>query len=152
MTGVQTCALPIYLCRRADDSVLGGRIVEVEAYIHEEDRACHARHGPTPRARIMFGPPGRAYVYLVYGMHDCLNVVCEPDGVPAAVLVRAVEPEPGLQGRTDGPGKLCRALRITRAHNGLDLCRARLWIEEGEPARRVAATERIGVERSKSVV
>ena len=71
------------------------RIIEVEAYIGESDRASHARFGPTPRNRIMYGPPGHAYVYLVYGMHDCLNVVTEPVGVPAALLIRAVEPTRG---------------------------------------------------------
>lgn len=73
-----------------------GRIVEVEAYIGQDDRASHARFGPTERNRVMFGPPGRAYVYLVYGMYDCLNVVTEPDGSPAALLIRAVEPLEGV--------------------------------------------------------
>lgn len=136
-----------HLCHRIGRRVLSGRIVETEAYIGEEDQACHARFGPTPRARLLFGPPGHAYVFLIYGMYDCFNVVAEPDGRPAAVLVRAVEPDEGVTGKTDGPGKLTRALHITRAHNGLDLTRGRLWIEDrGEPAPQIAATARIGVE------
>jgi DNA-3-methyladenine glycosylase len=90
--------LGTYLVRRDDDgTVRVGRIVEVEAYIGPEDRACHARFGRTERNAVMFGPPGHAYVYLVYGMYDCLNVVVEPDGYPAAILVRAVEPILGIE-------------------------------------------------------
>jgi DNA-3-methyladenine glycosylase len=128
-----------------------GRIVEVEAYIGEEDRASHARMGPTARNRVMFGPPGHAYVYLVYGMHHCLNVVTEPAPRPAAVLIRAVEPlegasamraardaaaartrPPGKPSPTRppvavarlaaGPGLVAAAFSITRALTGLDLC------------------------------
>jgi DNA-3-methyladenine glycosylase len=124
-----------------------GRIVEVEAYVHEEDQACHARFGRTKRAELLYGPPGHAYVFLIYGMYDCFNVVCEPKDSPAAVLVRAVEPDPGVPGRTDGPGKLCRALGITRALNGADLLRGTIWLEDrGEPAPRMKATPRIGVD------
>src|SRR6185369_1253902 len=104
------------------------RIVEVEAYLGERDAASHARRGPTPRAAIMFGPPGRLYVYLIYGMHHCMNFVTEPDGTAGAVLIRAAEPLPGRAGERAraaapmrGPAKLCSALGITRAHNGLDL-------------------------------
>ena len=89
------------------------RIAEVEAYIGEADRASHARFGPTPRNRIMYGPPGHAYVYLVYGMHDCLNVVTEPVGAPAALLIRAVEPIEGAQSM-----RLDRALRAGRGRRG----------------------------------
>jgi DNA-3-methyladenine glycosylase len=138
-----------HLCHRVGRRVRSGRIVETEAYIGQEDQACHARFGPTPRARILFGPPGHAYVFLIYGMYDCFNVVCEPAGRPAAVLVRALEPDPGVDQRTDGPGKLCRALAITRTQNHADLCTARspLWIEaRDERAPRIAITERIGVE------
>ncbi len=125
-----------------------GRIVEVEAYVHEDDQACHARFGRTKRAETLYGPPGHAYVFLIYGMYDCFNVVCEPAGSPAAVLVRALEPLPPLEGGTDGPGKLCRALAINRAHNGADLVRgATLWLERRNRKRvRVAATPRIGVD------
>jgi DNA-3-methyladenine glycosylase len=125
--------------------------VEVEAYLGEEDRASHARMGPTPRNRVMFGPPGMAYVYLVYGMHHCLNVVTEPESRPAAVLIRAVEPIEGIDamrqarlaaiartrraGRSapaaqsvpdarlaSGPGLLAAAFSIDRSDTGADLC------------------------------
>jgi DNA-3-methyladenine glycosylase len=137
-----------YLCTRRGRAVRAGRIVEVEAYIGEEDQACHARFGRTRRAEILFGPPGRAYVFLVYGMHHCVNAVCEADGRPAAVLVRALEPAEGVVDATDGPGKLCRALGIGRADNGRDLTRGRrVWIEDrgGVPVR-AACTPRIGVD------
>jgi DNA-3-methyladenine glycosylase len=99
-----------------------GRIVETEAYLGPDDRASHARSGPTPRARVMFGPPGHAYVYLIYGVYHCLNLVTERDGFPAAVLIRAVEPLAGITGRTQGPGLVCLAMGIDLALNGADLC------------------------------
>ncbi|MCU1278107.1 MAG: DNA-3-methyladenine glycosylase [bacterium] len=125
-----------------------GRIVEVEAYVHEEDQACHARFGRTKRAETLYGAPGHAYVYLIYGMYEMFNIVCEPKDSPAAVLVRALEPVPPLEGGTDGPGKLCRALAINRAHNGADLVRgATVWLERRNRKRvRVATTPRIGVD------
>ena len=103
------------------------RIVEVEAYLGERDAASHARRGRTPRSAIMFGPPGHLYVYLIYGMHHCVNVVTEVDGTAGAVLLRAAEPlegfEPAAAGARilAGPGKLCSGFGITRAANGLDL-------------------------------
>lgn len=99
----------------------------------------------------MFGPPGHAYVYLIYGMYDCFNVVAGPWGTGAAVLVRAVVPIVNCEGDADGPGKLCRALRITRAHSGIDLLGDRLFIEErgrGGPVVRVARGPRVGVDSS----
>jgi len=128
----------------------GGRIVETEAYIGEHDLACHAAKGLTPRTEVMFGPPGRAYVYVIYGMHHCFNVVTDAAGVGAAVLIRAVEPLEGLpeDARTDGPGRLCKALGLTRAHNRLELQSPRLYLTEGTPVpeERVARGPRIGVE------
>jgi DNA-3-methyladenine glycosylase len=127
-----------------------GRIVETEAYIGEHDLACHAAKGLTPRTEVMFGPPGRAYVYLIYGMHHCFNVVTDAAGVGAAVLVRAVEPVEGFPPgtRTNGPGRLCKAFGITLAHNRFDLKASVLYLTAGEPVeeRQVARGPRIGVD------
>jgi DNA-3-methyladenine glycosylase len=98
-----------------------GRIVEVEAYLGPHDLAAHSSKGFTDRTQVMFGPPGHAYVYLIYGMHHCMNVVTERRGHGAAVLLRAVEPVKNLEGRTQGPGLLCRALGIDRSLNAHDL-------------------------------
>ena len=98
-----------------------GRIVEVEAYLGPHDLASHSSRGRTARTRVMFGPPGHAYVYLVYGMHCCMNIVTERAGHASAVLVRAVEPVKNLEHNTRGPGRLCKAMRIDRRLNGHDL-------------------------------
>jgi len=108
--------------------------VETEAYVGTHDLACHAARGRTPRTEILFGPPGRAYVYFIYGMHYCVNAVTEPEGHASAVLIRALEPDPGVDGRTDGPGRLCKALGIDRSHNGEDLTGDRLFITAGDRA------------------
>jgi len=126
----------------------GGIIVETEAYVGAHDLACHASKGRTRRTEVMFGPPGHAYVYLVYGMHHCFNAVTGPEGEAAAVLVRAVAPGEGLEGRTDGPGRLCRAFGLSRAQDGWDLCGSSgVWVEEGEgvPRRLVERGPRVGV-------
>lgn len=111
-----------------------GRIVEVEAYIGEDDPACHAFRGLTPRTRIMYGPPGHAYVYFTYGMHFMLNVVTEQEGFPAAVLIRALEPVSGFRSKdprpANGPGKLCKAMQIDKRLNGISLHSKKLWIGE----------------------
>jgi DNA-3-methyladenine glycosylase len=121
---------------------LGGRIVEVEAYLGEVDAAAHSFRGVTPRTRVIFGPPGYAYVYLSYGIHHCLNVVAEPEGRAGCVLIRAVE------GVGNGPGKLTRALGITRDLNGSDLTLGPLTIRQGRPPREILVTPRIGIRQS----
>lgn len=140
--------LGMLLVHRHDGQERAGRIVEVEAYRGEEDLACHAAPGPTARNAPMYGPAGHAYVYLIYGMYDMMNVVTWPEGAPSAVLVRAVEPVHGIDRKTDGPGKLTRALGITRALNREDLRGERLFIAEGEPVpdRLVEQSPRIGVD------
>lgn len=148
---------------RLDEGMrLAGRITEVEAYIGEDDRASHASPGPTARNAPMYGPPGHTYVYLIYGVHHCLNVVTEREGFPAAILIRAIEPlegltiiqqRRGLQGPpralTCGPGRVCQALDIDRSLNTCDLCApdARLWIEDASPIpeKQIARSPRIGV-------
>lgn len=137
---------------------VGGYIVEVEAYMGPHDRAAHSYGGRrTPRTEVMFGPPGRAYVYTIH-RHHCLNVVSGKVGHPEAILVRALEPTRGIErmierrGRrdhlTDGPGKLCQALGITRAQNGWDFLTSPLRIQEGIPVTTVAVGTRIGIENA----
>jgi len=117
-----------YLVRETADGQQAGRIIEVEAYKGFQDRASHALRGRTKRTEIMFGPPGLAYVYLIYGMYHCLNVVTERAEYPAAVLIRAVEHEGSL---IDGPGRVCRAFTIDRTLNQHDVTRGTaLWVEE----------------------
>jgi DNA-3-methyladenine glycosylase len=137
-----------YLVHVVDGTERIGRIVEVEAYLGEHDRAAHSSKGRTARTQVMFGPPGHAYVYLIYGMHSCMNVVTEREGHASAVLLRALEPVANLEGRTQGPGLLCRAMGIDRARNAHDLLGDELYIAEvrGEPAPRIVKRPRIGVD------
>jgi DNA-3-methyladenine glycosylase len=136
-----------YLVRSLDGREVAGRIIEVEAYVGPGDKACHASKGKTRRTEVMFGPGGMAYVYLIYGMYHCLNVVTEREEFPAAVLIRAIELDGVL---IDGPGRLCRALQIDRSLNRIDLTiQESLWFEDrgGRILRRqVAALPRIGVD------
>ena len=139
--------LGMHLVRLLDGERLAGTIIEAEAYRGEEDLACHAKAGRTPRTEVMYGPPGRAYIYFTYGMHWMLNCVCGPEGFPSAALLRAILPTEGLEriasrraGRpeaqwTDGPAKLTQALGIDGSLNGADLCSTSqsLWIEMGQP-------------------
>ncbi len=161
------------LVRVLEGERVSGRIVETEAYIGEEDEASHASPGPTERNASMYKRPGYAYVYLIYGMYHCFNVVTEREGFPAAVLIRALEPLEGLDGMrerrdrveaggtrsredlrklTGGPGRLCQALAIDRRHDGADLCAAEtsrqtLFLEVGErvPDAAVVTSPRINV-------
>lgn len=140
--------LGMRLVRLLDGVRLSGRIIETEAYRGEEDLACHARAGRTPRTAIMYGPAGHAYVYFTYGMHWMLNCVTEPEGFPAAVLIRAVQVEEGREvvavrragvqpsAWTSGPARLCAAFGIDRELNGVDLTSpdSPLWIEPGPGA------------------
>ena len=136
-----------YLVRVIDGRILAGKIVEVEAYVGSKDRACHASKGRTQRTEVMFGPAGVAYVYLIYGMYHCLNVVTEREEFPSAVLIRAIELDGEL---IDGPGRLCRALEVDRRLNLVDLTIGEsLWFEDrGEVVGRgtVGAYPRIGVD------
>ena len=137
-----------------------GMIVETEAYPGGDDFASHSARGITPRTRVIFGPPGHAYVYFIYGMYQCLNLVCEPDGTPGCVLVRALEPLAGIgtmqsrrsaarkvENLASGPGKLTLALGITLQHNGADVTRGSLVVREPVENRRfeIQVTPRIGI-------
>jgi len=152
------------LVRHVDGQRLAGRIVETEAYHQEGDEACHAFRGRTQRNAVMFGPPGRLYVYFIYGMHHCMNVVVEPEGVGAAVLIRALEPLEGLEAMrrrrgpriaprdtANGPAKACQALGVDRALDGADLLAGpEIRLEDG-PApkeREIVAATRIGIAKS----
>ena len=147
--------------RLLDDQRVSGLIVETEAYRGEEDLACHARAGLTPRTAVMYGPPGHTYVYFTYGIHWMLNCVTGPKGFPAAVLIRAIVPQEGLDviaanraGRPrqewcNGPAKLCQAMGIDGSLNGAALWNSTsdLWLEEGQPVAetQVKRTPRIGI-------
>ncbi|MBI1874802.1 MAG: DNA-3-methyladenine glycosylase [Acidobacteria bacterium] len=151
------------LVHRTPEGTTRGIIVEVEAYIGEDDAACHAAPGPTRRNAPMYGEPGHAYVYLNYGIHSLMNIVTEPPGSPAAVLVRALEPIEGVRlmrqrrqvrgapARPDhelcrGPGNLTRALGITLEENGADLLGRRLYIEDaGRRVEKCAWSPRVGI-------
>jgi DNA-3-methyladenine glycosylase len=146
--------------------LLAGRIVETEAYFGADDAAAHAFAGRTARNEVLFGPPGHAYVYFVYGMHYCLNVSCEPKGQAGCVLIRALEPVAGLERMAElrglaftqprllasGPGRLCQALNITRlAHNGVDVCDPRselVFAEDGAAAPEVVVGPRVGIRKA----
>ncbi len=164
------------LLRQRGKKRLAGRIVEVEAYLGSGDAAAHAAAGPTARNRVLFGPPGRAYVYFIYGNHYCLNVSCQPAGEAGCVLIRALEPVAGvaemararglslpartsgpalsrwLRQLTSGPGRLCEAFGITRPRdNGRNLTTrtSRLWLaDDGYLPQRILATPRIGIRRA----
>jgi DNA-3-methyladenine glycosylase len=141
--------LGMHLIHSGPEGEQVGRIVETEAYKGPHDLAAHSARGRrTRRTEVMFGPPGHAYVYLIYGFWNCLNIVTAADGTPHAVLLRALEPVSGIANTTHGPGLLCRALHIDRSLNGTDLLGNTLWLEK--PARyrapSVGRGPRIGVD------
>lgn len=157
------------LVRRESRNVLTGRIVEVEAYLGTGDAAAHAAAGRTTRNDVLFGPPGRAYVYFIYGNYYCLNVSCLPDGIAGGVLFRALEPLKGIEEMarargvdvrekrdwrklTSGPGRMAEAFGITRERdNGKDLTNPRsdLWIgDDGFRPRKIEVTKRIGITKA----
>lgn len=152
------------LVRRQGRQTLTARIVETEAYLGKNDPAAHSASGCTPRNEVIFGPPGYAYVYFIYGNHYCLNISCLPDGEAGGVLVRAVEPVTGTAAMakarglspadlrlTNGPGKLTQALAITRSDNGVNLSdatQALYLAEDNFPRPRIASTPRIGITKA----
>jgi len=147
------------LVHETPDGLSSGRIVEVEAYLPKNDPGCHAARGKTPRNSVMFGPPGYAYVYFCYGNHFMFNLVTEKEGIPGAVLIRALEPLKGQDlmvqrrvrfeshelGLTNGPGKLVQALGIHRLHNQFPLFKKPLYLIEGERKEKIGTTTRIGL-------
>ena len=140
----------MHLVHAEGRSIRSGRIVETEAYQGPQDLAAHSSRGRTSRTEVMFGPPGHAYVYFIYGVWHCLNIVTEAEGVPHAVLLRALEPVTGIDDKTWGPGLLCRAMHIDKRLNGADLCGDELWLERPPASSRrpprIARSARIGVE------
>jgi len=133
-----------FLVRKIGGKIIKAMITETEAYCGPKDLACHASKGRTKRTEVMFGPAGHAYVYLIYGMYYCLNIVTEDEGYPAAVLIRAVD-----AAGVNGPGKLCRFFKIDKTFNGEDLIKSkRLWIEEGIKIKpeQIKRSKRIGVD------
>ncbi|MCD7779174.1 MAG: DNA-3-methyladenine glycosylase [Candidatus Gastranaerophilales bacterium] len=143
--------LGMILCRRIKNNIFKGKIVETEAYTQEEE-SCHAYRGVTKRNAAMFKKPGISYVYFTYGMYHCLNVITEKEGYGSAVLIRAVEPLSKNFSNTNGPGKLCRELNITKELNETDLCtrKSPLWLEYGNCINDddVVQTTRIGIKNA----
>ena len=150
------------LVHRSPEGTAAGRIVEVEAYLPKDDPGCHAARGKTPRNEVMFGPAGHAYVYFCYGNHFLFNVVTEKEGVPGAVLLRALEPVEGiplmarrrgicpskpkdLRNLTNGPGKLVQAMGLGRKHNRFPLFKEKLFLRQSRSLGRIGVTTRIGI-------
>ncbi len=162
------------IVRKEGHKRLAGRIVEVEAYLGADDAAAHAAAGRTARNEVLFGPPGYAYVYFIYGVHYCLNISCLPEDVAGCVLIRALEPVQGIEEMTEarglsrdfnsvhnlraltsGPGKLCQALQITRTRdNGKDMLSSTsdlVVMDDGYRAKKICATPRIGITKSAAM-
>ncbi|HBA85296.1 MAG TPA: 3-methyladenine DNA glycosylase [Verrucomicrobia bacterium] len=137
-----------YLVHVSDGAERIGRIVETEAYLGPHDLAAHSARGLTARTRVMFGPPGHAYVYMIYGMYYCMNVVTEREGHASAVLLRAVEPIQNIEGRTQGPGLLCQAMHIDKNLNAHDLVSDDFFVAAPDREERIVLVKRprIGVD------
>lgn len=136
------------MVHQTESTIRVGRIVEVEAYLGPKDLAAHTSRGKTARTKAMFGPPGHAYVYLIYGMYHCMNAVTGPEGSGTALLIRALAPLDGIESGTNGPGRLCRAMDINLNHYGIDLCGDELWLGQDLAPRptNIARSPRIGVD------
>jgi len=161
------------LIHKTDEGIISGKIVETEAYVGQGDPGSHAYRGITQRNRVMFGSPGKAYIYLIYGKHHCFNIVTEKEGVAGAVLIRALEPKEGIElmkksrridgplsRLTNGPGKLTEALGITGSMNGNDLTGNRLFIMSENSSRkkgrtpkdfRIITTRRLGIRKGRNL-
>lgn len=148
------------ICYHSERGGLAARIVEVEAYIGEDDPACHAAPGPTRRNRVMYGKPGFSYIYFIYGMYYCFNIVTEREDYPAAVLLRAAEPLQGLDVMAEksprsrhsmilsGPGKFCRGFGLTGKQSGVDLTGSLIYLRENSlPVGEIVVTRRVGINR-----
>lgn len=140
-----------YLVHHVNGKTRTGKIVEVEAYLGPHDLAAHSAKGRTKRTEVMFGAPGHAYVYLIYGMYYCMNVVTEKEGHASAILLRALEPVQDIEGKTSGPGLLCNAMQIDKKLHGHDLQSEDLYIAaaENEPSFVIVKKPRIGVAYAK---
>jgi DNA-3-methyladenine glycosylase len=145
--------LGCFLVRKMGNKIMKAMITETEAYMGEDDLASHASKGRTPRTELMFGEAGHAYVYMIYGMYHCLNVVTEKKDFPAAVLIRSVKIEGVDHRRTNGPGKLCKFLKIDRKLNGLDITTGKkLWIKKATQKiseKSIVAGKRIGIDYAR---
>jgi DNA-3-methyladenine glycosylase len=143
--------LGCHLVYRSPEMERIGKIVEVEAYLGQHDLASHSSKGLTKRTTTMFGPPGYAYIYLIYGMYHCFNVVTEPEGIGSAILIRALEPIANITGRTQGPGLLCKSMTIDLRLNGTDLLSEHLFITPApiEQSIQIIEAPRIGVHYAK---
>ena len=154
------------LVRKTEEGIVKGRIVEVEVYKGTEEAMDYACHGfpmkRTSRTEIMFGEAGHAYIYLIYGMYSCLNIICNEENVPECVLIRALEPLEGIEvmqarrkqeklyALCSGPGKLCQALALTKNENGMDLCGEELYVEETKIGKlQIAESKRINIDYAK---
>jgi DNA-3-methyladenine glycosylase len=155
--------LGMYLVHETKEGTTIGKIVETEAYHHKDDPGSHTWKGETKRNKQMFGPPGKAYVYLIYGMYYCINVVTHKKGVGEAVLIRALEPVEGIELMKkrrkredhicDGPAKLCTAMAITTEHNGVDLHKGKLYLKQGEKEEiEIFTTTRIGLSKGADLL